>query len=49
MAAASSVSTSLSTMGNQINATASKLDQADAKGELQKAFKNAPACSSLTS
>ena len=49
MAAATSVSTTLSTMGNQINSTASKLDQADAKGELQKAFKDAPACSSLTS
>jgi phage-related protein len=49
MAAATSVSTTLSTMGNQINSTASKLDQADAKGELQKAFKDAPACSDLTS
>jgi phage-related protein len=49
VAAASAVSTTLSTMGNQINSTASKLDQADAKGELQKAFKDAPACSSLTS
>jgi phage-related protein len=49
MAAATTVSTTLSTMGSQINSTASKLDQADAKGELQKAFKDAPACSSLSS
>jgi phage-related protein len=49
MAAATTVSATLSTMGSQINSTASKLDKADAKGELQKAFKDAPACSSLTS
>jgi phage-related protein len=49
VAAASTVSATLSTMATQINSTASKLDQADAKGELQKAFKDAPACSSLTS
>jgi hypothetical protein len=49
MAAASSVTATLTTMGNQINSTASKLDQADAKGELTQAFKDAPACKNLTS
>jgi phage-related protein len=49
VAAATSVTATLSTMGTQINSTASKLQQADAKGELQKAFKDAPACSSLSS
>jgi hypothetical protein len=47
--AASSVSTALSTMGNQINSAASKLDAADPDGELKKAFQNASACDSLTS
>ena len=47
--AASSVSTTLSTMGNQINSAASKLDQADPDGELKKAFQNSPDCKSLTS
>jgi len=47
--AASSVGTTLSTMGNQINSAASKLDQADPDGELKKAFQNSPDCKSLTS
>jgi hypothetical protein len=47
--AASSITATLSTVGTQISSAASKLDQADPKGELDQAFKNAPACKSLTS
>lgn len=47
--AAQSVSSTLSTMGNQINSAASKLDSADPDGELKKAFQNSSACDSLTS
>jgi phage-related protein len=47
--AASSVGTALTKMGTQINATASKLDQADPAGELKKAFQNSSDCQSLTS
>jgi hypothetical protein len=46
--AASSVGTALTKMGTQINATASKLDQADPAGELKKAFQNSSDCQSLT-
>jgi hypothetical protein len=46
--AASSVGTTLTKMGNQITATASKLDQADPAGELKKAFQNSSDCQSLT-
>jgi methyl-accepting chemotaxis protein len=49
LAATSSVSATLSKMGNQINSAASKLDSADPGGELKQAFQNAPACKSLTS
>lgn len=49
LAAASSVSATLSKMGNQINSAASKLDSADPAGELKQAFQDAPACKSLTS
>jgi hypothetical protein len=49
LAAASSVSATLSKMGNQINSAASKLDSADPAGELRQAFQDAPACKSLTS
>ena len=47
--AASSVSATLSKMGNQINSAASKLESADPGGELKQAFQNAPACKDLTS
>jgi methyl-accepting chemotaxis protein len=47
--AASSITATLSTMGTQISSAASKLEQADPKGELDQAFKDAPACKSLTS
>jgi phage-related protein len=47
--AASSVTGTLSTMGTQINSAASKLEQADPKGELEQAFKDAPSCKNLTS
>ena len=49
IAAASSVGMSLTQMGNQITATATKLDQADPAGELKKAFQNSSDCQSLTS
>ena len=47
--AAQSLSTTISKMATQIGSTAQTLDQADPSGELKQAFKNAPACKSLTS
>ena len=47
--AASSIATSLSTMSTQIAAAASKLQQADAKGEIEQGFRDAPACKKLSS
>jgi len=49
LTAASSISATLSKMGNQINSAASKLDSADPSGELKQAFQNASACKGLTS
>jgi hypothetical protein len=49
VSAASSIATSLSTMSTQIAAAASKLQQADAKGDLEQGFRDAPACKSLSS
>ena len=48
VSAASSIATTLSTMSTQIASAASKLQQADAKGELQQGFKDAPACKKLS-
>ena len=45
--AASSIATSLSTMSTQTASAASKLQQADAKGELEQGFRDAPACKKL--
>jgi hypothetical protein len=36
-------------MSTQIASAASKLQQADAKGDLEQGFKDAPACKSLSS
>ena len=47
--AASSIATSLSTMSTQIASAASKLQQTDAKGELEQGFRDAPACKKLSS
>jgi methyl-accepting chemotaxis protein len=47
--AASSVSATLSKMGDQINSAASKLDDVDPGGELKQAFQDASACKSLRS
>jgi hypothetical protein len=47
--AATSVSATLSKMGNQISSAASTLGSADPGGELKQAFQNAPACKGLTS
>ncbi len=43
----SAITGTLATMGGQISSTVSKLKSIDAKGELTKAFKNAPACKQL--
>lgn len=48
VAAASSIASTLSKMGTQIGTAASQLQSADAKGELEQGFKDAPACKSLT-
>jgi hypothetical protein len=48
-AAASGIATSLSTMSTQVSAAASSLQQADAKGELEQGFRDAPACKDLSS
>jgi hypothetical protein len=48
-AAASSVSGTLSKMGNEISSAASKVDDADPGAELKHAFQNTSACESLTS
>ena len=47
--AASSVSATLSKMGDQINSAASKLDDVDPGGELKQAFQDSSACKSLGS
>ena len=49
VSAASSIATSLSTMSTQIASAASKLQQADAKGDLEQGFRDAPACKKLSS
>jgi len=49
VSAAGSIATSLSTMSTQIASAASTLQQADTKGELEKGFRNAPACKKLSS
>src|SRR3954470_6128052 len=48
VAAASGIATTLSTMSTQIAAASTKLQQADAKGELEQGFKDAPACKKLS-
>ena len=47
--AARSVSTTLSTMKNQVNSAVTKLGQANPDGELKQAFQNSSDCDSLTS
>jgi phage-related protein len=49
VSAASSIATTLSTMSTQIGSAASKLQQADAKGDLEQGFRDAPACKKLSS
>jgi len=46
--AASTIVATLSKMGTQVSSAATKLQQADAKGELEKGFKDASSCSDLT-
>jgi hypothetical protein len=47
LTAVSTVSTRLVTMGNQVTATVSKVQQLDVSGELGHALTQAPACKSL--
>lgn len=47
--AAQSVSTTLSTMKNQVNSATTQLDQASPDGELEQAFQDSSDCDSLTS
>ena len=49
ISAVPAVSAALATMSTQVKSTFSELEQLDAKGELQTAFKDAESCSSLTS
>jgi uncharacterized protein YukE len=46
--AVSTVSSTLATVGNQVRAAFTDLQQVDATGELEKAFKNADACKTLS-
>jgi ABC-type transporter Mla subunit MlaD len=48
VAAASTIASTLSKMGTQIGTAASSLQSLDAKGELEKGFKDATACQNLT-
>jgi hypothetical protein len=47
LAAVSTISTTLSTIGQQLASTFQELEQLDAKGELESAFKDADACKPL--
>ena len=47
--AATSIATTLSKLGAQIGSAASSLQSADAKGDLEQGFKDAPACKNLSS
>lgn len=47
LSAVSTVTGTLATLGTQISAAYNEIEQADPKGTIQSAFKNAPACSSL--
>ena len=46
--AASSVASTLTTMGSQIGSAAGKIGDADPAGELKKAFQNSSACKTLS-
>jgi hypothetical protein len=43
------VTSTISTMGTQVQTTFTDLENLDPKGELESAFKNASSCKSLTS
>ena len=47
--ALTTVTSTISTMGTQVQSTFSELGKLDPKGELESAFKNASSCKSLTS
>jgi hypothetical protein len=49
LTALSTVSSTLSTVGDQVKAAFTNVQQLDTKGELANAFKNASACKSLSS
>ena len=42
------ISSTLSTAGNQVSSTLSSLQDLDAKGELENAFKESNSCQTLT-
>jgi len=48
LTAVSTVSSTLASMATEIQTTVTNLQKLDPKGELEKAFKSAPACKSLT-
>ena len=47
--ALTTVTSTISTMGSQVQSTFSELEKLDPKGELESAFNNASSCKSLTS
>jgi uncharacterized protein YoxC len=49
VAAVTTISSTLSTMGNQLSSTFTELEQLDAGGELETAFKEADSCKELQS
>jgi hypothetical protein len=49
MTALTTVTSTISTMGTQVQSTFKELEQLDPGGELESAFKNASSCKSLTS
>jgi hypothetical protein len=49
VAAVTAISSALSTMGNQLSSTFTELEQLDAGGELESAFKEADSCKTLQS
>jgi uncharacterized protein YoxC len=49
VAAVTAISATLSTMGNQLSSTLTELEQLDAGGELEAAFKDADSCKELRS
>jgi hypothetical protein len=49
ISAATTVTTTLETMGNQVSSTVTSLKQLDAQGEIETAFQQSSACQQLSS